>query len=92
VQEEVMAIVTNHIITDVVKYLCTGCGSIIPFIGGPLQQCFSSYTSFRVSISMLIGVSEPVIRCPVERGRNIPAYSTDPDEVKLEWKPSYCPA
>ena len=43
------------------------------------------YTSFRVSISKLIGVSAPGILCTAERGRNITAYSTDSDEVKLEW-------
>ena len=80
-----MAMVTNHIIPDVAKYLCTGCGSIIPFIGDPLQQCNSCDTSFRVSISKLIGVSAPAILCTAERGRNITAYSTDSDEVKLEW-------
>ena len=80
-----MAMVTNHIIPDVVKYLCTGCGSIIPFIGDPLQQCTSCDTSCRVSISKLIGVSAPGILFTAERGRNITAYSTDSDEVKLEW-------
>ena len=84
VQEEVMAMVTNHIIPDVAKYLCTGCGFIIPFIGDPLQQCNSCDTSFRVSISKLIGVSAPAFLCTAERGRNITANSTDSDEVKVE--------
>jgi hypothetical protein len=35
----------------------TGCGDIISFIGDPLQQCTGCKTSFRVSISTLIGVA-----------------------------------
>ena len=85
VQKEVMEMVTNHIIPDVAKYLCTGCGSINPFIGNPLQQCNSCDNSFRVSISKLIGVSALAILCTAERGRKIPAYSTDSYEVKFEW-------
>ena len=77
VQEEVMAMVTNHIIPDVAKYLCTGCGSINPFIGDPLQQCSSCDTSFRVSISKLMGVSAPAILCTAERaGTSLPTAQT----------------
>jgi hypothetical protein len=85
VQEEIMAMVTNHIIPDVARFLCTGCGEIISFIGDPLQQCSSCDTSFRVSISTLIGVSAPAILSTAERGRNITTCSTDTDEEKLNW-------
>ena len=32
-----------------------------------------------------MGVSAPAILCTAERGRDISAYSTESDEVKLEW-------
>ena len=62
VQEELMAMMTNHIITDLSKLLCCGCGEIISFIGNPLQQCTGCETSFRVSISTLIGVAAPALQ------------------------------
>ena len=77
---------TNNIIPDVAKFLCTGCRAMIHFIVDPIQQCSSCETSFRVSLSMLIGVSSPAVCCPVGRGRNITVYTTDTDEVKLEWQ------
>ena len=80
-----MAMLTNNIIPDIAKLLCTWCGAIIQFIGETLQQGSSCETSFRVSLSMLIGVTAPAVRCPVGRGRNITVYTTDTDEVKLEW-------
>ena len=37
VQEEVMAMLTNNIIPDVAKFLCTRCRAIIYFICDPLR-------------------------------------------------------
>ena len=80
-----MSMLSNSIIPDVAKFLCTGCGDIIPFIGDPLQQCTSCETSFRVSLSMMVGVACPAVRCPTGRGSNITVYSTDSNEEKQEW-------
>jgi hypothetical protein len=80
-----MSVITNHIITDVPKFLCCGCGEILSFIGDPLQQCPGCETSFRVSISTIIGVAAPALQIPGDRGRNITICSNDKDKEKLHW-------
>jgi hypothetical protein len=80
-----LSMLTNRIVPDVAKFLCSGCGDILNFIGDPLQQCPGCETSFRVSISTLIGIAAPALQTTVERGRNITISSTNTDEEKPLW-------
>ena len=85
IQEELMSMITNRVIPDVAKFLCCGCGDTLNFTGDPLQQCPGCETSFRVSISTLIGVAAPALQIPGDRGRNITICSNDTDDEKLQW-------
>jgi hypothetical protein len=80
-----MSMLTNRIVPDVAKFLCSGCGDILNFTGDPLQQCPGCDTSFRVRISALIGIAAPAMQSTGERGRNITVSTTSTDEEKLLW-------
>ena len=84
-QEEVKSLLTNHIIAPMENVLCVSCGVIRDFHGDPTELCTACNTSHRTSISMLIAVPVPAVKCPVNKVRSITCYTTDNDEDKKVW-------
>ena len=83
--QELNVLPTNRIIPALAKILCVGCGVIHDFHSDPLELCNTYQTAFRTSLSMLIALAGPAIRCPVSRGRYITCFTTDNDDDKKAW-------